>query len=398
MSDAISFEEHWDRTHQFDPPAIFDSLRAERPLARMVYPDGHVGWIATSHELVRKVLSDPRFSHNLENFHFPVTRFGEPAVGSSPEIPGMFIHMDPPNHTRYRRLLTAEFTARRASRLTSRVEAVAAEQIAVMREHGGPVDLVANFAEPLVLRVLSEMVGLPYEERDRYAHAPAVLHDPDSTQEEVGAAFAQLTPFIVEVVEGKRKEPGDDLISRLVADGELTTEEVCNIVTLLLFAGYETTENALAVGVFALLHHADQMAALRADPSKLDAAIEELLRYISINQYEMYRTALEDIELDGHLVKKGDTVTVSLPAANRDPAKFECPAQLDIDRDTSGHVAFGFGIHQCLGQNLARVELRAGLSALLQAFPDLRLAVAVDEVPLRLKGSVFAVKSLPVSW
>lgn len=305
MSDAISFEEHWDRTHQFDPPAIFDSLREERPLARMVYPDGHVGWIATSHELVRKVLSDPRFSHNLENFHFPVTRFGEPAVGSSPEIPGMFIHMDPPNHTRYRRLLTAEFTARRANRLTSRVEAVAAEQIAVMREHGGPVDLVANFAEPLVLRVLSEMVGLPYEERDRYAHAPAVLHDPDSTQEEVGAAFAQLTPFIVEVVEGKRKQPGDDLISRLVADGELTTEEVCNIVTLLLFAGYETTENALAVGVFALLHHADQLAALRADPSKLDAAVEELLRYITINQYEMYRTALEDIELDGELVKKG---------------------------------------------------------------------------------------------
>lgn len=178
----------------------------------------------------------------------------------------------------------------------------------------------------------------------------------------------------------------------------MTTEEVCNIVTLLLFAGYETTENALAVGVFALLHHADQLAALRADPSKLDAAVEELLRYITINQYEMYRTALEDIELDGELVKKGDTVTVSLPAANRDPAKFGCPAQLDIDRDTSGHVAFGFGIHQCLGQNLARVELRAGLSALLQAFPDLRLAVAVDEVPLRLKGSVFAVKSLPVSW
>ncbi|MEU9233194.1 cytochrome P450 [Streptomyces subrutilus] len=398
MSDAISFELPWARTHQFDPPAIFDSLREERPLARMVYPDGHVGWIATSHELVRKVLSDPRFSHNLEDFHFPVTRFGKPVTGSSPEIPGMFIHMDPPRHTQYRRLLTAEFTARRASMLTARVEAVAAEQIKVMREHGGPVDLVTSFAKPLVLRVLSEVVGLPYEERDRYAHAPTVLHDPDSPEEEVAAAFGQVMSFIVEVIERKRKQPGDDLISRLLADGQLTTEELCNIVTLLLFAGYETTESGLAVGVFALLHHTDQLAALRADPTKLDAAVEELLRYISINQYEMYRTALEDIELGGELVKKGDTVTVSLPAANRDPAKFECPHKLDIDRETSGHVAFGFGVHQCLGQNLARVELRAGLSALLREFPDLRLAVAIDEVPLRLKGSVFAVKSLPVSW
>lgn len=398
MSDAISYEEPWARTHHFDPPAVFDSLRKESPLARMVYPDGHIGWIATSHELVRKVLSDPRFSHGLQEFHFPVTRFGEPVVGSSPEIPGMFIHMDPPNHTRYRRLLTGEFTARRANLLAPRVAEVAAEQIEAMRAHGGPVDLVQSYAKPLVLRVLSELIGFPYEERERYQHAPTVLHDPDSSQEEVGAAFGQVITFITELVGKKREQPGDDLISRLVAEGELTTEEICNIVTLLLFAGYETTESALVVGVFALLEHQEQLAALRADPSKLDAAIEELLRYITVNQYEMYRTALEDVELDGHLVAKGDTVTVSLPAANRDPARFGCPADLDIDRETSGHVAFGFGVHQCLGQNLARVELRAGLSALLNAFPDLRLAVAAEEVPLRLKGSVFAVKSLPVTW
>jgi cytochrome P450 len=208
----------------------------------------------------------------------------------------------------------------------------------------------------------------------------------------------QAVTFFAEVIERRRTEPEDDLISRLVADGQLTTEELCNIVTLLLFAGYETTESALAVGVFALLHHTDQLAALRADPSKLDAAIEELLRYLTVNQYDTYRTALEDIELNGETVKKGDSVTVSLPAANRDPAKFGCPAELDIDRETSGHMAFGFGIHQCLGQNLARVQLRAGFSALLRAFPGLRLAIDFEEVPLRLKGSVFAVKSLPVSW
>lgn len=397
MSDAISFEEPWARTHQFDPPSIFDSLREERPLARMVYPDGHVGWIVTSHELVRKVLGDPRFSHSAEIGHFPVTHQGE-LVPNAPKMPGMFIHMDPPDHTGYRRLLMGEFTARRASQLTSHVEAVAAEQIDVLRECGAPADLVANFAKPLVLRVLSELVGLPYDERDRYADAPALLHDPDAKPAEVAAAFQQAGAFFVEVIERKRKQPGDDLLSRLVADGQLTTEELCNIVTLLLFAGYETTESALAVGVYALLHHEDQLAVLREDPSKIDAAVEELLRYLTVNQYHTYRTALEDIELNGELVNKGDTVTVSLPAANRDPAKFECPEKLNIGRDTAGHVAFGYGIHQCLGQNLARVELRAGLSALLRAFPGLRLAVAFDEVPLRLKGSVFAVKSLPVSW
>ncbi len=397
MTDAISFEVPWARTDKFDPPSIFDELREERPLARMVYPDGHVGWIVSSYELVREVLSDSRFSHSCEVGHFPVTHQGQ-VLPTHPLIPGMFIHMDPPEHTRYRKLLTGEFTVRRTSRLTSHIEAVAAEQIEVMRAHGGPADLVKTFAKPLVLRVLSEMVGLPYTERDRYLHAVTLLHDAEADAAEAAAAYVEAQAFFDEVIERRRKQPEDDLISALVADEELTSEELRNIVTLLLFAGYETTESALAVGVFALLHHADQLAALRADPAKLDATIEELLRYLTVNQYHTYRTALEDIKLDGEVIRKGDSVTVSMPAANRDPAKFECPAKLDIERDTSGHVAFGFGVHQCLGQNLARIELRVGLSALLQAFPGLRLAVEADEVPLRLKGSVFAVKNLPVSW
>ncbi len=397
MTDVISSEAVWARTHQFDPPSVFDSLRAERPLARMSYPDGHVGWIATSHEVARKVLSDSRFSHSTEICHFPMTHCGE-LVPNFPLIPGMFIYMDPPDHTRYRRLLTGEFTARRVSQLTARAEAVAADQVSLLREHGSPADLKTCFTDPLVLRILSELVGLPYGERDRYAHAPTAMHDPDADINEVNATYEQAGSFIAEVIEGKRKRPGDDIISHLLADGQVTADELRNIVTLLLFAGYETTESVLTVGVFALLDHADQLAAVRADLTKLDAVVEELLRYLTVNQYEIYRTALEDIELNGEIVKKGDTVTVSLPAANRDPARFECPEKLNVGRDTSGHMAFGYGIHQCLGQNLARVELRAGLAALLRAFPDLRLAVAVDEVPLRLGGSIFAVQSLPVSW
>ncbi|GAB2730738.1 cytochrome P450 [Kitasatospora kifunensis] len=397
MSEAISYEEAWARTDKFDPPAIFDELRKERPLARMVYPDGHVGWIATSHELVRQVLSDPRFSHNLEIGHFPVTKYGGP-VPQFPAMPGMFIHMDPPEQTRLRRLLTGEFTVRRISQLTPHVEAVAAEQIAVMREHGSSADLVETFVNPLVLRVLSGLVGLPYSERDKFAEAPGIMNDPFGDAQVSMATFQQVGAFINENIERRRTQPEDDIISRLIATGELSGEELGNITALLLFAGYETTESALAVGVFALLQHPEQLAALRADLSKVDDAVEEILRYITINQYETFRTALEDVELGGEFVKKGETVTVSLPAANRDPAKFGCPAALDLDRDTAGHVAFGYGVHQCVGQNLARLELRVGLRALLEAFPDLRLAVAADDVPLRTQGSVFAVKSLPVSW
>jgi cytochrome P450 len=396
MTDAISFEVPWARIDKFDPPAVFETLRADRPLAKMVYPDGHVGWLVSSYELVREVLSDPRFSHSCEIGHFPVTHQGQ-VLPTHPLIPGMFIHMDPPEHTRYRKLLTGEFTVRRSSRLTSRVEAVAAEQIDVMRAHGAPADLVTNFAKPLVLRVLSEMVGLPYDESDRYLPAVHLLHDAEADPAEAAVAYAQAGAFFDEIIERKRRQPGDDLISALVNE-DLTGEELRNMVTLMLFAGYETTESALAVGVFALLHHTEQLAALRADPTKLDGTIEELLRYLTINQYHTYRTALEDLKLNGEMIKQGDTVTVSLPAANRDPAKFGCPEKFDIDRETSGHVAFGFGVHQCLGQNLARIELRVGLSALLRAFPDLRLAVPADEVPLRLKGSVFAVGNLPVSW
>ncbi|MFJ9842409.1 cytochrome P450 [Kitasatospora sp. NPDC101155] len=397
MTEAISYEDAWARTDKFEPPALFEELRRERPLARMTYPDGHVGWIATSHELVRQVLGDPRFSHNLEIGHFPVTKYGGP-VPQFPAMPGMFIHMDPPEQTRFRKLLTKEFTSRGVARLAPVIEAAAAEQIAELRSRGSSADLLEEFAKPFVLRVLAPLIGLPYSERDRFAEAPAVMNDPFGDAQASMAAFQQVGAFIHEIIAGKKAEPGDDIISRLIASGELTDEELGNITALLLFAGFETTEGALAVGIFALLHHTEQLAALRADPSKIDEAVEEILRYVTVNQYEIFRTALEDLELGGETVKKGETVTVSLPAANRDPAKFGCPADLDLGRDTAGHVAFGYGVHQCLGQNLARLQLKIGLLALIEAFPGLRLAVPANEVPLRTKGSVFSVKSLPVSW
>ncbi|CAO5229591.1 cytochrome P450 [Frankia sp. AgKG'84/4] len=397
MTEAVSFEVPWDRTHRFDPAAIFDELRPSRALTRMIYPDGHVGWLASSYELARRVLGDSRFSHSLETGHFPVKKFGQP-VPPVPVQPGMFIHVDPPEHTHYRRMLTGEFTARRLAQLAPRLQRIAAAQIAEMRAGGRPADLSAAFSRPFVLRMLSELLGFPYDEREYFAHAPAVMHDPDCTFPEMEAAFGALMPWLMQLVVRKRQNPGDDILSRLAGGGQLNDEEIYNMMVMLLFAGYETTESALTVGVFALLSHPDQLAELRADPGKLDNAVEELLRYLSVNQYEIFRTASEDIELCGHLVAKGETITVSLPAADRDPDKFPDPNRLAIDRDTAGHVAFGHGVHQCIGQNLARIQLRVGLKALLEEFPELRLAIPAEDVPLRLKGSVFGVGKLPVRW
>jgi cytochrome P450 len=397
MTDVVPFEAAWDRTDKFDPPAVFDKLRQERPLARMSYPDGHLGWLATSHDLARRILSDPRFSHSLETGHFPVPKFGAP-VPPVPVQPGMFIHADPPDHGRYRRMVTGEFTARRLRDLRPRVEQVAAEQIAQLKAAGPKADLPAVFTRPFVLRALSELLGLPYEEREHYGDAPTVMHDPDVSLSEMQAVFGKLVPYLMGLIERKRAEPGDDLLSRLITAGELDDQEIYNMVVMMFFAGYETTESAITVGVFALLADPDQLTLLRSDLSRTADAVEELLRYLTVNQYEIFRTATEDVELDGQTVAKGETVTVSLPAADRDPDKYPDPNQLDVHRDTSGHLAFGHGIHQCIGQNLARIQIQVGLRALIEAFPDLRLAVAPDEVPLRLKGSVFGVQALPVTW
>ncbi|MFG3338089.1 cytochrome P450 [Streptomyces tendae] len=457
MSEAVSYEDAWARIDKFDPPAIFDELRKGRPPARMVYPDGHVGWIATSHELVRQVLGDPRFSHDMQIGHCPVTIGGSP-IPQFPAEPGVFIHMDPPDQARYRRLLTKEFTVRGVSQLAPAVEAVAAEQIAEMPAQGNTADFLETFAQPLILKVLAPLTGLDYSQRDRFAEAPAVTHDPSIDLQTLMDTMQHVVEFVHETLARKKSTPGDDIISRLIKTGELSDQELTNFTLLLLFAGYETTEGALATGTFALLHHTEQLAALRGDLTKIDDAVEEILRYVTVNQYMIFRTAPEDVELGGESVRKGETVTVSLPAANRDPAKFDCPAQLDLDpssaghpfvkinrtcstgvkqsrtpghrtvpgfrsapvgpgrrswfrqsrtsdlrspgldRDTTGHVAFGYGVHQCMGQNLARLVLRIGLRSLLDAFPDLRLAVPADEIPLRTKQNVFSVKSLPVSW
>ncbi|HZN19878.1 MAG TPA: cytochrome P450 [Micromonosporaceae bacterium] len=385
------------RSTIFDPPDELGRLREEQPVTPLAYVDGHVGWLVTSYSAARVVLDDPRFSARQELRHSPIPHpFAEEKP--TPAQPGFFIRMDPPEHTRYRRLLTGQFTVRRMRQLEPRIQRFTDERLDAMEQAGPPVDLVQEFALPIPSLVICDLLGVPYADRERFQRDSETVLALNVDKEEIFKAIASIGGYLHQLVQTKRAEPADDMLSGLVQSGELTDEEVTNIAHLLLVAGYETSANMLALGTYALLRHPEQLAALRADPSLIDGAVEELLRYVTITQFGTMRVALEDVELDGQLVKAGETVLVSLPAANRDPAQFPDPDKLDLSRPPTGHLALGHGVHLCIGQELARIEMRIGYRALFDRFPQLRLAAEPEDIPMRHDRGIYGVHKLPVAW
>ncbi|MFF7457198.1 cytochrome P450 [Kitasatospora sp. NPDC008115] len=379
----------------FDPPTGLAELRERDPLARMAYPDGHVGWLATGHSAVRAILADPRFSSRYELMHYPLP--GGPEGPLPPAPVGDMTGMDAPEHTRFRRLLAGRFTVRRMRLLTDRVEEITAERLEAM-ERGGPgADLVEVFARPVPALMICELLGVPYADRERFQGHAETLMTADASPEERYAAMAGLEEYMAELVAAKRVEPADDLLGDLTRDSDLTDEELVGLGGFLLAAGLDTTANMIAHGTFALLRNPAQAEALRRDPALAPQAVEELMRYLTI-AHTSIKSALEDVELEGRLIRAGESVTLSLEAANRDPERFPDPDSLDLHRKAAGHLGFGHGMHQCLGQQLARVELTVALPALLDRFPTLRLAVPADEVPLRTTMNIYGVHRLPVTW
>jgi cytochrome P450 len=380
----------------FDPPTELGRIRERHPLVRMTYPDGHVGWLVTGYATARAVLADQRFSSRYELAHYPMP--GLEGIGEPPPAPvGDLTGMDAPQHTRYRKLLAGRFTVRRMRGLTERVEQITGEHLDAMHGRGPGVDLVRAYAHPVPAVMICELLGVPYTDRDRFQGHTATLMSADTTMQERVAAYGALQEYVGRLVPAKRAAPTDDVLSDLTGS-DLTDEELAGVGTFLLGAGLDTTANMLALGAFALLRHPGQIAALRADPGIADQAVEELLRYLSI-AHTGVRAALEDVELDGQVIRAGESVTVSIQAANRDPARFADPDTLDLHRNAAGHLSFGHGSHQCLAQQLARVELRVALPALFTRFPTLRLAVAPEDVPLRPDHqNIYGVHRLPVTW
>ncbi|MEU8359795.1 cytochrome P450 [Nonomuraea sp. NPDC048882] len=380
----------------FDPPKELVDAREQSPISRFTFPDGHQGWVVTGYDLTRSILADPRFSSRRELMrHHPVIDYGDIEVPPAP--PGEFLLMDEPQHGRYRKPLVGKFTVRRMRLLTERVEQITAEHLDAMEKAGPTVDLVTAFAKPIPAIVICELLGVPYEDRGFFQDNIDKFLGGEASDEEVGTAYVAVQQYLAELVAAKRANPTDDVLSDLL-DSDLTDEELQGMALILLSAGFDTTANMLALGTFALLQNPDQPAALRADPSLTDQAVEELLRYLTVAK-QFFRVALEDVELGGHTITAGSTVVLALNAANRDPARFTDPHTLDIHRQDGGHLAFSHGIHQCLGQQLARVEMRVAFPALLNRFPTLRLAVPAEQVALRPEiADIYGVKSLPVTW
>ncbi|GAA2340460.1 cytochrome P450 [Streptomyces kunmingensis] len=390
------------RTCPFDPPAEYARLRAGCPVAPLkltVGPGDGDGWLVTGLADARAVLSDRRFSHRNELIGLPIPPpFAMAGYAPPPAAPGAFIKMDQPDHSRYRRLLTRRFTMRAIAALTPMITELTREHLDAMARHEGPVDLVSVFAEPLPVRVMCAMLGVPDAVRARIEGPLALMARMTYEVEELISACTVVAEALRELVAAKRAEPGTDLLGDLARDPELTDEEVVNLAWALLGGGFDTTANMLALGTFALLAHPEQLALLRARPELADSAVEELLRYLTVSHLGASRAALTDVELNGARIRAGDTVVVALPAANRDPAHFAAPDRLDITASAQGHVAFGHGEHQCLGQHLARSTLRIALPMLFERFPGLRLATAAERVPLRTDMLHYGVHELPVTW
>ncbi len=375
----------------FDPPAELRDARRHGPISRYTHPGGKPGWLITGYDLVKSVLADSRFSSrkdllNVGDFEVP------------PAPPGEFLLMDDPQHRRYRKPLAGKFTVRRMRLLTERIEQITADCLDAMEKAGPPADLVTVFAKPIPTIVICEILGVPYEDRASFQEQIDAFMGGEVSDEELIAAYTATQEYLAQLVAAKRAHPTDDVLSELT-DSDLTDEELKGISLILLAAGFDTTANMLSLGTFALLQNPAQLAALRADPALTDGAVEELLRYLSVAKTFM-RTALEDVELGGQTIEAGTTVVLSYHTANRDPERFADPHVLDVRRqDAGGHLAFSHGIHQCLGQQLARVEMRVAFRALVDRFPTLRLAVPAEEVRLRPEtADIYGVKSLPVTW
>jgi cytochrome P450 len=383
-----------------DPPAVYRELRKVGPAQQAILPNGWPGWLVTSYREARRLLADHRLSKDVTEAVklFPP---GNARGYESPLVRHM-LHSDPPNHTRLRGLVSKAFTTRTVEQLRPRIEQIARELLDAMetaaREPGTVVDLMDAYALPLPITVICELLGVPAEDRRHFRDWTLTLVT-ISAPEELVAATRGLTGYLTSLIEAKRLDPADDLVSRLVhasdESGQLTPAELLNMTFLLLLGGFETTVNLIGNGVFALLRHPDQLALLRSKPRLLPNAVEEFLRYDGALHIATARFTKEPVPVGDTEIPAGQLVHVSLLAANRDGDRFDDPDKLDITRQP-GHLAFGHGIHHCLGAPLARLEGQIAIGLLLDRFPDLSLAVDADELRWRESTLMHGLHALPV--
>ena len=385
------------RESPFDPPPLIISLQAKKPISRVRLANGQESWLVTGYDNVRAVLTNKAFSADVAKPGYP--RVSE-ALATFTE--GLLNHMDGPEHDEYRRMLAPEFMLKRVNRLEPEVQQRVDALLDRMIEKGPPADLVADFAFPLPAQITCALLGVPFSDQAFFVECAESFLGQYVSAEESAAASKRMRDYLDQLISDKVTSPTDDLLgymaSEHVATGQVSRPALVTIAQLLLSAGFDTTANMIALGLLTLLQHPDQIAMLKQDPALVPAAVEELLRFLTITHRGRHRAATEDVEIDGQLIRAGEGVIVAQDAANRDPAAFDDPDRLDITRENRRHVAFGYGVHQCIGASLARLELQVAYTTLLRRLPDIQVAVPLDELAFRHDYAVYGLVSLPVSW
>lgn len=381
-----------------DPYTVYARLRQAGPVHRITGPDGLPAWLVTRYDDVRHAFTDPRLS--LDKAH--ATPGNYRGFSLPPALDANLLNMDPPDHTRVRRLVSAAFTPGRVHALRGPVRRTADDLLDALAGRDG-ADLIESYAGPLPIAVICELLGVPAADRPDFRAWTDLLVTPDPGRPHLTAqAVRDLVAFLAGLIAAKRERPGDDLISAMTAardDGDrLSEDELTSLAFLILFAGYENTVHLVANAVLALLDHPDQMARLRAEPSLIAGAVEEFARFDGPVAFAIRRFPVEDIEIGGTAVPAGDTVMLAVASANRDPGHFPDPDRLTVDRPAAGHMSLGHGIHYCLGAPLARMETEIALSALLERFPSLSLGVPREELAWRPSIRARGLIALPVTW
>ncbi|MEV6669054.1 cytochrome P450 [Streptomyces sp. NPDC051162] len=380
-------------------PAEYAGLREAGPVSKVTLPTGRPAWILTRYEDVRKALADTRLSSDRGHPDFPMlVEQAKSDRDSTLSLAGM----DAPEHTTARRAVVGEFTFRRMEALRPRVQDIVDACVDEMLAGPKPADLVKALSFPVPSLVICELLGVSDADRDFFEDRTSRMLSmalPPLTRQQ---AFFDLQTYLDELVTSKEESPEDDLLSRQIAKGrEAGTYDhaaLVDLAFLLLTAGHDTTGNMISLGTLALLERPELRARITDDPASAPDVVEELLRYFTITDIITARVAKDDVEIGGRTIRVGEGVFALGGAANRDPAVFENPDELDVDRGARQHLAFGHGPHQCLGQSLARMELEIVYETLLRRVPGLRLAGSVDDLPLKNDAAIFGLHGLPVTW
>lgn len=385
------------REHPLQPPAAYRQHRdADRPVFQVQVATGQLVWLVTSHAEARQVLTDRRFSSDQGTLGYPSY-----IAGGTATPPGFFLNQDAPDHTRLRRLVTREFLIGRMEQLRPRMRVVLDELLDGLIAAGDSADLVTDLAFPMAASVMCELLDVPVADAPTFVTLTDTILDRASRPDQVERAATDLMAYFDRLVTARREQPGTDMLSRLAEQevaGEISHQEFVGLAALLLLSGYDTMAQMIGLGIATLLEHPDQLAELRADPRLYPQALEELMRYLSINHAGLPRAVTEDIVLAGQQLRAGDGVLVMINAANRDPEVFDSPDVFDIHRGPSQHVAFGHGFHKCIGLTLARVELTTAFEGIFRRLPGLRLAQPLSELQFRHDMVLYGVRHLLVGW